>query len=151
MVQRVLFACTYNATRSPMAQALCRKLAADGALAEQVEAFSAGVYTGAPVDPAAVELMAESGVDMADHHPWSFADLEMAGGDLAAFDLVVALSPAAHRRAVEYLRDSETPVELWSIPDATAAEGSDEARREAYRAVRDALEARIRRRFAAAG
>lgn len=149
MVQRVLFACTYNATRSPMAQALCLTLVAEGALAEEIEPVSAGVYTGAPLDPMAVEAMAERGADIAAHHPWSFADLELAGGDLEAFDLVVALSPSAHRRAVDYLRDTQTPVELWSIPDATASEGADAARRDAYRAVRDALEEKIRRRFGA--
>lgn len=146
MTRKVLFACTYNATRSPMAQALCQMLADEGVI-PKVEASSAGVYTDAPLDPMAVEAMAELGADITGHAPHSFADIELEGGDLAAFDLVVALSSAAHRRAAEYLRDTETPIEFWGVDDATAAEGSEEARRKAYRAARDALAARIRGRF----
>ena len=56
---RVLFACTYNATRSPMAQALFE----DAFKARQgaCEAHSAGVYTGAPIDPMAIEVSSFSG------------------------------------------------------------------------------------------
>ncbi|MEM9726753.1 MAG: hypothetical protein AAF909_15015, partial [Pseudomonadota bacterium] len=56
MAARILFACTYNATRSPMAQAICEKLSLEGAL-PPVEALSAGVYTGSPVDPMAAQVM----------------------------------------------------------------------------------------------
>lgn len=145
---RVLFACTYNATRSPMAQALFESLLAKRSL--KGEAVSAGVYTGAPVDPMAIAVMGEIGFDISAHHPHSFADLELQGLDLAEFDVVVALSPAAHRRAVDYLRDTETPVELWGVADATAAEGSEERRLAAYRMARDALEERIGARFGGA-
>ncbi|MEM9726772.1 MAG: low molecular weight phosphatase family protein, partial [Pseudomonadota bacterium] len=75
---------------------------------------------------------------------------EMAGEDLAAFDAVIALSPAAHRRAVDYLRDTDAVVELWGVEDATAAEGSDAARLEAYRKARDLLRERIQARFGVA-
>lgn len=145
---RVLFACTYNATRSPMAQALARAMGGRGGVAP-IEAASAGVFAGAPLDPMAIEVMAELGADIADHHPHSFADLEADGGDLEAFDVVVALSPAAERRAIEYLRDTETPVEFWRVADATAEDGSETTRAAAYRAARDAIQARIRNRFAA--
>ncbi|MEL6978067.1 MAG: low molecular weight phosphatase family protein [Pseudomonadota bacterium] len=148
MTRKVLFACTYNATRSPMAQALCGLLAAKGAIGA-VEAASAGVYTGAAVDPMAIEAMAELGADITEHAPHSFADIELNGGDLGAFDVVIALSPAAHRRAVDYLRDTDTPIELWGVADATAVEGPETARREAYRAARDALAERIQERFSA--
>lgn len=131
-----------------MAQALfeehLRKLGAAG------EALSAGVYTGAPVDPMAIEAMQELGFDISRHHPHSFADLEAQGLDLAEFDVVVALSPAAHRRALDYLRDTDTLVELWGVADATAAEGSEQRRLAAYRGARDALAERIRVRFGAA-
>lgn len=145
--RRVLFACTYNATRSPMAQAICQNLSAEGALAPPIEAVSAGVYTGSPTDPMAIEVMRELGADLSDHRPHSFGDLERMGDDLENFEVVVALSPAAHRRALDYLRDTETPVELWGVADATAVEGSEQARLAAYRGARDALCERIKARF----
>ena len=142
---RVLFACTYNATRSPMAQVLFEDLQSQRS--QPGVAVSAGVYTGAPVDPMAIRVMEESGFDIKGHVPHSFADLELQGLDLADFDVVIALSPAAHRRAVDYLRDTDTPVELWGVADATAAEGSEERRLQAYRSARDALSERIAQRF----
>ncbi|MGH7032309.1 MAG: low molecular weight phosphatase family protein, partial [Stellaceae bacterium] len=80
----VLFACTLNSIRSPIAAALLRKTHGRTIFVDSV-----GVRT-APVDPFAVAVMTEIGIDLATHQPKSFDDLED-----TSFDLVISLSPDA--------------------------------------------------------
>jgi protein-tyrosine-phosphatase len=134
----ILFACTMNAVRSPMAAALMRHLTANGVYVE-----SAGVRAGA-LDPLAVEVMEEIGLEIGKHKPRCFEDLED-----GSFDLVITLSPEAQHKAVELTRTAATEVEYWPTMDPTAVEGSHEQRLAAYRAVRDQLLERLKRRFLA--
>ena len=140
--KQVLFACSWNATRSPMAAALLNAMAG-----HCVTVRSAGVLGGRSVDPLAVEAMAELGHDIAGHRPNSLTDIEAAGGDIGAFDLIIALSPAAGREAEAVGRLAGVAVEQWAIDDPTQADGSDDVRRDAYRSVRDALASAIDQRF----
>jgi len=132
----VLFACTMNAVRSPMAAALLRHLAG-----KEIYVESAGVKAGT-LDPLAVEAMDEIGIELGQHKPRRFEDLED-----TSFDLVISLSPEAQHRAVELTRTASTDVEYWATFDPTAVEGAREQRLAAYRAVRDGLLTRIRERF----
>jgi protein-tyrosine-phosphatase len=133
----VLFACSQNAVRSPMAAAIMRQR-----FGRFVYVDSVGVHAG-DLDPFAVEAMEEIGIEIGRHKPKSFDDFED-----TSFDLVVTLSPEAHHRAMELTRTSAAIVEYWPTMDATAIEGSREQRLDAYRAVRDELLRRIERRFA---
>lgn len=135
-VGAILFACTMNSVRSPMAAALMRHLTAKGVYVE-----SAGVRAGA-LDPLAVEAMEEIGLEIGKHKPRRFEDLED-----GSFDLVITLSPEAQHKAVELTRTAATQVEYWPTIDPTAVEGSREQRLVAYRAVRDQLLERLKRRF----
>ncbi len=138
MAQAVLFACTMNAVRSPMAAAMLKHLTRGGIYIE-----SAGVRAG-DLDPLAVEVMGEIGLEIAKHKPRRFEDLED-----GSFDLVVTLSPEAQHKAVELTRTAATQVEYWPTMDPTAVEGSREQRLMAYRAVRDQLMQRLKQRFLA--
>jgi protein-tyrosine-phosphatase len=108
---------------------------------------SAGVQKGG-LDPFAVAVMEEIGIDIARHRPITFDELDDLEG--LNFDLIVTLSPPAHHKALELTRRLAADVEYWPTPDPTAAEGNREQRLEAYRAVRDHLMAQIRERFGAA-
>ncbi|HYS46658.1 MAG TPA: arsenate reductase ArsC [Rhizomicrobium sp.] len=134
----VLFACTMNAVRSPMAAAMLRHLSRGGIYIE-----SAGVKAG-ELDPLAVEAMEEIGLEIGKHRPRRFEDLED-----GSFDLVITLSPEAQHKAMELTRTAATKVEYWPTMDPTAAEGSREQRLAAYRAVRDQLMQRLKQRFLA--
>src|SRR5689334_15028047 len=134
----VLFACTLNAVRSPMAAAMLRHLTRGRLYIE-----SAGVKAG-DLDPLAVEAMTEIGLEIGKHRPRRFEDLED-----GSFDLVVTLSPEAQHKAVELTRTAATQVEYWPTMDPTAVEGSREQRLMAYRAVRDQLMRRLKHRFLA--
>jgi protein-tyrosine-phosphatase len=141
--QAVLFACGMNAVRSPMAAALLPQR-----FGKTVYVGSAGVQKG-ELDPFAVAVMEEIGIDIARHKSITFEELE----DLEAlnFDLIVTLSPPAQHKAMELTRANPAQVEYWSTSDPTAAEGSREQRLNAYREVRDQLMARIRERFGESG
>ena len=134
----VLFACTLNAVRSPMAAAMLRHLARGRLYVE-----SAGVKAG-ELDPLAVEAMAEIGLEIGKHRPRRFEDL-----DDGSFDLVITLSPEAQHKAMELTRTAATKVEYWPTIDPTATEGSREQRLMAYRMVRDQLMQRLKQRFLA--
>jgi protein-tyrosine-phosphatase len=128
----VLFACTQNAVRSPMAEALARHY-----FGREIYFASAGLKRG-ELDPFAVAVMEELGVDISRHKPHSFEDLEDSN-----FDLIVTLSPESHHKALEFTRALAMDVVYWPTIDATAATGSREQILDAYRAVRDSLAKRI--------
>ena len=107
---------------------------------------SAGVRKG-ELDGFAVAAMAEIGIDIAEHQPMTFEELE--DWDGLDFDLIVTLAPEAHHKALELTHRLAAAVEYWPTADPTDAEGNREQRLDAYRAVRDQLMARIHARFAA--
>jgi protein-tyrosine-phosphatase len=132
----VLFVCTYNRVRSPMAAGLMRYLYGPAA---QVD--SCGLEPGEEVDPLAAAVMAEVGVDLSDHLPQKLGDL------LAAkrYRHVVALSDEAWDQVKDKVG---TDVAIhWLTFDPTHEEGSRDSRLEAYRLIRGDLQARIIGRF----
>jgi protein-tyrosine-phosphatase len=135
--QAVLFACSHNAIRSVMAEAIMRLR-----FGRRVWVDSCGVRKAAEVDPFAWVVLDELGVDVRKHRPKSFDDL-----DDASFDLIVTLTPEAHHRALEFTRTMAVDVEYWPTLDPSLAQGSREQRLDEYRAVRDAISARIGARF----
>jgi protein-tyrosine-phosphatase len=132
----ILFACTHNALRSPMAAALMRSQHA-----QRVFIDSVGLRP-EPLDPFAAAVLDELGIDLTGHRAKSFEDLE---DDY--FDLVISLSPEAHHHAVELTRTSSCEIEFWPVMDPTLVEGSRETRLDAYRTLRDDLRERLRARF----
>jgi protein-tyrosine-phosphatase len=136
----VLFACGQNSLRSPMAAALARQM-----LPAAIKVGSAGVRKG-DLDPFAVAAMAEAGIDIAEHQPVTFEELE--DWDGLDFDLIVTLAPEAHHKALELTHRLAAAVEYWPTADPSTIEGNREQRLDAYRAVRDQLLTRIRTRFA---
>ena len=132
----VLFSCSQNSIRSPMAEALLKHL-----LGHRVYIDSAGVRAGA-IDPFAVEVIDELGIDLSRHRSKSFDDLED-----TSYDLIVSLSPEAQHKAVELTRTMACEVEFWMTMDPSIIEGNRSVRLDAYRAVRDQLKKRIEERF----
>ena len=138
----VLFACTMNAVRSPMAAAILRHLAG-----RRVYVQSAGVRAGEP-DPFAAAVMDEIGIDVSGHEPITLAEL-----DDSSFDLIITLSPEAHHQALEWTRTMAVDVEYWPTLDASMMQGfgAREQVLDAYRSVRDRLFRRIKDRFGLEG
>ncbi|MGC2855323.1 low molecular weight phosphatase family protein [Novispirillum sp. DQ9] len=132
----VLFACTMNAIRSPMAAGILRRLHGTRVFVDSV-----GVRRG-EVDGFAIQVMDEIGIDISGHRPRIFEELED-----DSFDLVISLSPEAQHKAVEMTRTMACDVEFWHTFDPSVVEGSREMRLDAYRSVRDELVRRIEDRF----
>lgn len=139
MIERpsaVLFACTFNAVRSPMAEGILRDR-----FANRIYVESVGVRPGT-LEPFAVQVMDEIGIDIAGHLPRTFVDLED-----ESFDLIISLSPEAQHQAVELTRMMACEVVFWNTFDPTLIEGSRDMRLTAFRQVRDQLKSRIEQQF----
>jgi protein-tyrosine-phosphatase len=132
----VLFACSLNAIRSPMAEAIMKHL-----YGHRVFVASCGVRAGED-DPFVHTVMDEIGIKLGRHRPQSFDDLADTN-----FDMVISLSPEAHHRALELTRTEAIEAEYWPTFDPSAVAGSREQILDAYRDVRDGLYMRIRKRF----
>ena len=139
----VLFACTLNAIRSPMAAGILRPLAG-----RRIYVASAGVRPSEESDGFVVAIMNEIGIDVSQHRPQSISDL----GD-TSFDLIVSLSPEAHHQALELTRTMAVDVEYWPTfdPSILLGQGSREQILDSYRSVRDTLFKRIKARFPVTG
>ncbi len=132
MARSLVFVCSENALRSPMAEAMVK--AADG---DRVYVDSAGIRQGT-LDPLAVAVMEEIGIDISGHAPKLLDDMIA-----TSFELIVTLTPEARHQAVALTRASACEVIYWRTLDPSMVEGSRELRLAAYREVRDALRARI--------
>lgn len=138
----VLFCCNFNSIRSPMAEGIAKKL-----FGTRMYVQSAGVRHEQEIDGFAVAVCQEIDVELMRHRARSFAEMEEWGDDISAYDLVVALSPAAQRAALEYTRIHALEVEYWPILDPTELGTSREEKLEAYRQARDQIRARLIERF----
>ncbi len=133
----VLFCCTMNAIRSPMAEGILKYLKGT-----RIYVDSCGVRGEAEMDGFAIAVMDELGLDISGHAPKTFHDLED-----DSYDLIISLSPEAQHSAVEMTRDMACEVEFWNTLDPSIIEGNREDRLEVYRQVRDQLMQRIQERF----
>ena len=134
----LLFACSENSVRSPMAEALAKRLYGQASYIDSV-----GVRA-SEVDFFAAAALDELGIDVHRHHAKTFGDV-----DPSSFDLIVTLSPEAHHQALEFTRGTAAEVEYWPVMDPSGVEGSREMRLEAYRSTRDQILARLKTRFGA--
>ena len=82
-----------------MAEGICKKLHGYSIFVQ-----SAGVLSNSGVDPFAVEVSEEIGVILEKHRSRTFKEMEAWGDDISSFDLIIALSPASQRQALEYTR-----------------------------------------------
>ena len=127
---RVLFVCTGNSGRSPMAEALTTRLS-DGAIATA----SAGSHP-KPVHPNAVRVMRERGIDIAGRRS---KHLDEFTGE--HFDYVVTLCDRAREICPRFIGQHE-PIH-WSIADPARAGDSDDETYPAFHRVAAELTTRI--------
>jgi protein-tyrosine-phosphatase len=133
----VLFMCSMNAIRSPMAEEIAKRV-----LPKSTYVQSAGARKGKP-DPFLEIILEEEGMAGAEHEPRALDELE---DDF--FDLVITLSPEAHHRALELTRSGRVQVEYWPTIDPSTSQGSRDQILAVYREVFNALRDRINARFA---
>jgi arsenate reductase len=125
-----------------MAEGIMKKL-----YGKQCYIQSVGVKNDLEIDGFAVAVCAEMGVELSRHRSRSFDEMEDWGDDLSSFDLVLALSPASQRRALDLTRFYHLDVEYWPILDPTGLGDSREARLDSYRKTRDQIMNKLVSRF----
>jgi arsenate reductase (thioredoxin) len=127
---RVLFLCTHNSARSQMAEGLLRHLAGD-----RFEAHSAGTEA-THVRPLAIRAMDEIGVDISGQESKT---LDRYLGE--PFDYVITVCDDANE-ACPFFPGAKNCLH-WSLPDPSAAEGTEEERLAVFRSVRDGIRDRV--------
>lgn len=140
--QSVLFCCDHNAVRSPMAEGIMKKFYGTGTYVQ-----SAGVTNDMEIDGFSIAVCQEMDVELSRHRSRSFDEMENWGDDLGSFDLVIALSPASQRRALELTRFYSLEVEYWPILDPTGLGETRDAKLVSYRQARDQIKERLLNRF----
>ena len=110
---------------------------------------SAGVHNDMEVDGFSITVCNEMGIEISRHRSRSFEEMQEWGDDLGQFDLIIALSPASQRQALELTRFFHMDVEYWPIIDPTAIGDTREAKLQAYRQARDMIRDRMIARFGA--
>ncbi|MEO0391128.1 MAG: low molecular weight phosphatase family protein [Pseudomonadota bacterium] len=142
--QSVLFCCDHNAVRSPMAEGFMKQFYGTGTYVQ-----SAGVYNDLEIDGFSIAVCQELNVELSRHRSRSFDEMEQWGDDLSSFDLIIALSPASQRRALELTRYYHLTVEYWPIMDPTGIGTQRAEKLGAYREARDQIITRLTDRFGA--
>ncbi|MEL6101762.1 MAG: low molecular weight phosphatase family protein [Pseudomonadota bacterium] len=140
--QSVLFCCDHNAVRSPMAEGIMKKFYGTGTYVQSV-----GVHNDMEIDGFSIAVCQEMDVELSRHRSRSFDEMEEWGDDLSSFDLVIALSPASQRRALELTRYYHLDVEYWPILDPTGLGETRADKLASYREARDQIIERLRDRW----
>lgn len=138
----VLFCCDHNAVRSPMAEGLMKKF-----YGTQTYVQSAGVKSDLDIDGFTIAVCEELGVELHRHRSRSFEDMKDWGDDISSYDLIIALSPASQRQALEMTRYFHLDVEYWPIMDPSGIGETRAAKLAAYRQTRDQIAQRMQERF----
>ncbi len=133
----VLFVCTGNSSRSPIAEALLRRHC-DLTASDGVEILSAGTHPKAEIHALAVRVLRDDfGIDISTRAPLSLAAVSD-----HRFDAVVTLCDKAREHCPEF--DDDTRCIHWSIPDPAATQHNDADTYPAFRAVAADIATRVR-------
>lgn len=138
-IDSVLYICTFNAVRSPMAECLTKKICGD-----RVYVDSVGIAPSlSKVNPFAVSVVEEAGLELSNHTPKHYDDL-----DDTSFDLIVCLSEEAYTAIKKKTGSIAVEVEYWPTFDPTTVTGNRQNIMSAFREVRDELGVKIKKRNA---
>ena len=133
--KKILFICVHNSFRSQMAEAWLNEICG-----EAFEAQSGGLEPGV-VDPLAIEAMREVEIDISGKGTRRVFDIWKSA---AAFAYVITVCSEAERKARACpIFPGVTVMLSWPFPDPSTFNGSEAARLEQTRVVRDAIKTRI--------
>ena len=125
-----------------MAEGIMKKLYGTGTYVQSV-----GVINDLEIDGFSISVCEEIGVELSRHKSRSFDEMEKWGDDLSSFDLIVALSPASQRRALELTRLFHLTVEYWPILDPTGIGETRELKLVSYRQTRDQIVNKLKEKW----
>ena len=138
MTLNVLILCTHNSARSVLAEAMLNHWALD--LGQDVRAHSAGSAPSGRINPFALEVLAQAGIDTQGYRSKSWDDFTGDGAPLLDIVITVCDSAAAEACPVFIGRAGEQPVRAhWGYPDPSNAEGGDPGKLRAFELTRQAI------------
>ncbi len=126
--QSMLFCCTMNSIRSPMAENYLKKLAGD-----RIFVDSAGIFEG-ETDYLMLEVMGEVGIDCTRHRAKLIEELNN-----GYFDLIITLSDRVKNKVEELTRNNDSKLIYWPVADPSWNDGNRDEKLLAYRMSRDAI------------
>jgi arsenate reductase len=128
---RILILCTGNSARSQIAEALLVHKASG-----RFQAASAGSKPATRVNPYAIQVLAEAGIDWSGHAPRGLDGLER-----EQWDFVITVCDRAREACPIF---PGTPIVAhWGMPDPAEVEGNEEAKLRAFRSAFTVLSRRI--------
>lgn len=133
---KILFVCTRNSARSQIGEGLLRHLAGD-----RFAVFSAGLQAAPEINPFAIEVMAEIGIDIRSQRPKATKEYM---GRLQV-DALITVCAETEEDCPRALWTGKTLRLNWVTDDPSVVQGSDEDKRRAFREVRDILRGKIER------
>ena len=125
-----------------MAEGIMKKFYGTGTYVQSV-----GVMNDLEIDGFAIAVCEELGIELSRHRSRSFDEMQEWGDDLSSYDLIIALSPASQRRALDLTRLFHLTVEYWPIMDPTGLGETREAKLASYRQTRDQIVDQLLRRW----
>jgi protein-tyrosine-phosphatase len=125
-----------------MAEGIMKKIYGTGTYVQSV-----GVINDLEIDGFSIAVCEEIGVELSRHRSRSFDEMKQWGDDLSSFDLIVALSPASQRRALELTRLFHLTVEYWPILDPTGIGETREMKLVSYRQTRDQIVNKLKEKW----
>ena len=128
--------------RAELAEGIMKKFYGTGTYVQSV-----GVMNDLEIDGFAIAVCEELGIELSRHRSRSFDEMQEWGDDLSSFDLIIALSPASQRRALDLTRLFHLTVEYWPIMDPTGLGETREAKLVSYRQTRDQIVDQLLRRW----
>jgi arsenate reductase len=134
MTTNVLILCTHNSARSVLGEGMLNHLART--LGKDVRAYSAGSAPSGRINPLALEVLGNAGVDVRAYRSKSWDEFTTAGAPVMR--VVITVCDSAARETCPYWPG--TPVQMhWGYPDPSNAAGGDDARRLAFELTRQAI------------
>jgi|TARA_B100001094_G_scaffold40782_1_gene35438 protein-tyrosine-phosphatase len=125
-----------------MAEGIMKKIYGTGTYVQSV-----GVINDLEIDGFSIAVCEEIGVELSRHRSRSFDEMKQWGDDLSSFDLIVALSPASQRRALELTRLFHLTVEYWPVLDPTGIGETREMKLISYRQTRDQIVNKLKEKW----
>jgi protein-tyrosine-phosphatase len=137
-VESLLFVCNLNSVRSPIAECLAKDICGDRVFIDSI-----GIQDELlEINPFAISILEEAGLDLSNHKPKHFENLND-----TSFDLIVCLSAEAEEKMKILTRGFDVKIELWQTEDPSLEKGNRENIMSAFRIVRNALKLKIQERL----
>lgn len=138
MTTHVLILCTHNSARSVLSEGMLNHLARK--LGKDVQAHSAGSAPSGCVNPFAIEVLQDAGIDTSRYRSKSWDEFTAPGAPPLSIVITVCDNAAAEQCPVFIGGRGKQPFKVhWGFPDPSNAEGGDAGKRRAFELTRQAI------------